>query len=419
MKKIIIAWLFLLIWWAAIWANSNSTEFQEAYLRAKANGITTMNSIESARMNDWVTREEMAKMISNYATNILWKIPDTSKSCYFLDSNINPDLVESVIKSCQLWLMWQWVVSFRPKDKVTRAEFWTVLSRLLYGSKYEWWEKYYTNHLKALKINWIMNNISNPSMNEVRWYVMIMMQRSSLKYNESLNENTTSTWTNEKIEDKNSEKITYADYLVATKVTSVIDWDTITVKLNWETISVRLIWVDAPEKTAKRYGHRECYWEEASEYLSKLLDWKDIYLEYDESQWRYDSYDRILAYVFLGSENINKKIISDWYGWEYTYNKPYKYQSEFKEAEKSAEKSNLWLWNTCHGERIALEENKDTTTTHTLWDIKWNINSKWVKIYHVPGCSHYEKTVITESTWERRFSTTQEAEAAWWRACID
>ena len=392
-------------------------EFQEAYSRAKANGITTMSSIESARMNDWLTREEMAKMISNYAVNILWEIPDTTKSCYFVDSNINPDLVQYVTKSCQLWLMWQWVSSFRPKDKVTRAEFGTVLSRLLYWNKYEWWEKYYTNHLKALQSNWIMNNISNPSMNEIRWYVMIMMQRSSFKYE---NNNILITWTNEKIDDKNN-KTTYADYLISTRVTNVIDWDTITVNLDWKTISVRLIWVDAPEKTTKRYGHKECYWEESSKYLSKLLDWKDIYLEYDESQWQYDSYDRILAYVFLNWENINEKIIKSWYGWEYTYNKPYKYQPEFKEAEQLAEKNNLWLWNTCHGERIPLEEgsNENVGITTTSWDIKWNINSKWVKIYHVPGCSHYEKTVINESAWERWFSTTQEAEAAWWRACID
>jgi hypothetical protein len=30
-----------------------------------------MNTMEKARMNDWITREEMAKMISNYATNVL------------------------------------------------------------------------------------------------------------------------------------------------------------------------------------------------------------------------------------------------------------------------------------------------------------------------------------------------------------
>ena len=142
MKKTILVSLSILFWFTALPMNATSTEFQDAYSRAKENGITTMNTIEWARMNDWLTREEMAKMISNYAVNILWKTPDTTKPCYFLDSNINPDLVQYVTESCQLWLMWQWVTSFRPKDSVTRAEFWTVLSRLLYWSVYEWWDPY-------------------------------------------------------------------------------------------------------------------------------------------------------------------------------------------------------------------------------------------------------------------------------------
>ncbi len=130
----------------------------------------------------------MAKMISNYAINVLWIQPDTSKNCYFVDSNINPNLVEYVTKSCQLWLMWQWVSSFRPKDSVTRAEFWTVLSRALWWDQYEWWFTYYGNHLKALKAEWIMNNISSPMDKEVRGYVMLMMMRSS-KINENVENN--------------------------------------------------------------------------------------------------------------------------------------------------------------------------------------------------------------------------------------
>ena len=150
MKKNIFSWLLLLFWLNLLRINASSTEFQDAYSRAKENWITTMNTIEWARMNDWLTREEMAKMISNYAVNILWKMPDTTIPCYFIDSNINPDLVQYVTESCQLWLMWQWVISFRPKDFVTRADFWTVLSRLLYWNTYEWWVPYFNKHLAVI-----------------------------------------------------------------------------------------------------------------------------------------------------------------------------------------------------------------------------------------------------------------------------
>lgn len=171
-----VSWLLFLSTFC-IWTEY-SPEMQQAYNWAYWNGITTMSSIEKANMNWNITREEMAKMISNYTINILWKSPDTTKSCLFSDSNINPNLLSSVIESCQLWLMGQWVISFRPKDSVTRAEFWTVLSRALRWNKNEWWITYYQNHLKALKSEWIMNNISSPMNKEVRGYVMLMLMRS-------------------------------------------------------------------------------------------------------------------------------------------------------------------------------------------------------------------------------------------------
>ena len=174
---IILAWI-LLISTFCIWAEYSS-ELQQAYKWAYENKITTMDSIEKANMKWNITREEMAKMISNYTINILWKTPDTTKTCLFIDSNINPDLVESVTISCQLWLMGQWITSFKPKDSVTRAEFWTVLSRSLRWNKNEWWSTYYENHLKALKSEWIMNKINTPMNKEVRGYVMLMLMRST------------------------------------------------------------------------------------------------------------------------------------------------------------------------------------------------------------------------------------------------
>ena len=140
-------------------------------------------------------------------------------------------------------------------------------------------------------------------------------------------------------------------------VKKVVDWDTISVILSWEVISVRLIWVDSPEKTTTRYWYTECFWEESSNYLKELLPkWTNIQLEYDQTQWLYDKHDRILGYVFLSGININEKIIRDWYWWEYTYNLPYRYQSDFIKAENYAIENNLWLWKECNWERISIEK---------------------------------------------------------------
>lgn len=133
------------------------------------------------------------------------------------------------------------------------------------------------------------------------------------------------------------------------KVEKVIDWDTIRVTLNWQSVKVRLIWIEAPESNDTRYGYTECYGQASSNYLTNLLSNKTIWLEYDSTQWKYDKYDRILAYIFLNWENINKKMIENWYAWENTFNLPYKYQSEFKKTESNARQWNKWLWNknTC------------------------------------------------------------------------
>ena len=180
MKKLCLISILWLVfnWIFCIW-REYTPELQQAYNWAYENQITTMSSIEKANMKWNITRQELAKMISNYATNILWRTPDTTKSCLFPDSNINPDLVSFVTESCQLWLMWQWVTSFKPTNYVTRAEFGTILSRALRWDKYEWWSNYYENHLKALKAEWIMKNISTPMDKEVRGYVMLMLMRSS------------------------------------------------------------------------------------------------------------------------------------------------------------------------------------------------------------------------------------------------
>jgi hypothetical protein len=91
--------------------------------------------------------------------------------------------------ACKLWLMWLQSngtpnTVFNPKAIVTRAQFGTMLSRLLYGPKYNapaQWSDYYSPHLKALQKDGIMNNISMPRNFELRGYVMIMMQRINEK----------------------------------------------------------------------------------------------------------------------------------------------------------------------------------------------------------------------------------------------
>ena len=84
MKKLFIIILCLSCLNLTVFVSAQySQELQEAYKWAYDNWVTTMDSIEKANMNWKITREEMAKMISNYAKNILWIVPDSTKPCLF------------------------------------------------------------------------------------------------------------------------------------------------------------------------------------------------------------------------------------------------------------------------------------------------------------------------------------------------
>ena len=174
-----------------------SQEMIAAYNWSYSKWITTMETIKQANTDKEITRAELAKMISNYAKNVLWKTPDTTKTCLFLNSNVSADLVQYMTESCQLWLMWQGISDFRPNDSVTRAEFWTVLSRMLFNTE-DWTDKYYSTHLAKLKSEWIISN-DNPDLKELRWFVMLMLMRSDNNYEWELAIIWPNSWYDDKI----------------------------------------------------------------------------------------------------------------------------------------------------------------------------------------------------------------------------
>lgn len=132
-------------------------------------------------------------------------------------------------------------------------------------------------------------------------------------------------------------------------VTRVVDGDTIIVDINGVEERIRLIGVNTPESVDPRRPV-QCFGKEASAFLKKILDGKEVTLEKDLSQGDTDKYHRLLRYVYLSDGTfINKLIIEEGYGHEYTYRTPYKYQSQFKKAEYEARtaKRGLWDENVC------------------------------------------------------------------------
>lgn len=127
-------------------------------------------------------------------------------------------------------------------------------------------------------------------------------------------------------------------------VTRVVDGDTIIADINGAQEKIRLLGVDTPETVDPRKPV-QCFGKEASSFTRSLLEGKEVRLESDPSQGDRDKYGRLLRYIFLPDGTfVNKEIITQGYGHEYTYRTPYQYQTDFKTAERSARETHRGLW---------------------------------------------------------------------------
>lgn len=205
-------------------------------------------------------------------------------------------------------------------------------------------------------------------------------------------------------------------------VSRVVDGDTIDVSIDGKVKRLRLIGINTPEIIDPRKPV-ECFGVEASNKAKTLLTGKKISLETDDSQGELDKYNRLLRYVFLeDGTNINLLMIKEGYAYEYTYDLPYKYQTEFKNAQKQAEanKAGLWSLNACNGDTTkSVSTNATETSNANFCTIKGNISSSKEKIFHMIGCGSYNKTVIDESKGEKWFCSEKEAIDAGWRKALN
>ena len=137
--------------------------------------------------------------------------------------------------------------------------------------------------------------------------------------------------------------------LPAYRVTKVVDGDTLAIHMNGENVTLRLIGLDTPETVDPRKPV-QCFGTEASNKAKELLTNAMITIETDPTQDTYDRYGRLLAYVYLpDSVLFNEYMIAEGYGHEYTYDKTYLYQADFKAAEQAAKQAHKGLWadNAC------------------------------------------------------------------------
>ncbi|NDK19296.1 thermonuclease family protein [Candidatus Gracilibacteria bacterium] len=187
---------------------------------------------------------------------------------------------------------------------------------------------------------------------------------------------------------------TQEEYLLVTKV---VDGDTIEVMINGKNEKLRLLGVDTPETVDPRKSV-ECFGKESSNKANEVLLNKKVKLVSDETQGDKDKYGRLLRYVYREDGVFyNKWIIENGYAHEYTYNKPYKFQTEFKQAEKTARENQLGLWSPeiCN---IPIMQEVPVTTINTT------TSNQQVTGGHIFYTSRHYKSVLyycdTDLTWQ-------------------
>lgn len=163
----------------------------------------------------------------------------------------------------------------------------------------------------------------------------------------------------------------------AAKVTKVIDGDTIEIDRGKGIEKVRFILVDSPE-TKHPKKQVEYYGKEASEFTTKWLEGRTIYLEKDVRET--DKYGRLLRYIWLvkpatnnptneeiGSYMFNSYLVRDGYAVVAQFPPDIKYVEILKTFEAYARQNNLGLYGvpiTVGTEaKGSTESVKDITTT--------------------------------------------------------
>lgn len=122
-------------------------------------------------------------------------------------------------------------------------------------------------------------------------------------------------------------------------VERIIDGDTIELASGDK---IRYLGVDTPETTS---GKNECYGAEAVRYnRDRVLD-REVRLEYDAACT--DRYGRLLAYVYVGDEMINRALLSRGYGDVLIIAPNGRYEAEMNDDVRRARAAKRGLWGAC------------------------------------------------------------------------
>ncbi len=239
-------------------------------------------------------------------------------------------------------------------------------------------------------------NTDNPSVVE-----QVVSAISNTEQNQTTSSEEVTNSTSAQETTQNSTDTTKSSELSFYSVTQVVDGDTIKININGKEETLRLIGLDTPETVDPR-KEVQCYGKEASNKAKELLSNRKVRIETDASQGTTDKYGRMLAYAYREDGLFyNKHMIEQGYAHEYTYGTPYKYQSEFKTAQKNAQASQLGLWSpsTCNGDTTSASTQTSTqtqaptpppVTTQSSGSLYYTSSHYTAKYYYPEACEDWK-----------------------------
>ena len=126
----------------------------------------------------------------------------------------------------------------------------------------------------------------------------------------------------------------------------VVDGDTIAVTFRGGVEMVRLIRVDTPGVAHPDYSDEPAqpYSEEAKEFTEDTINETEVVMTYEGDEPEWDKYDRLLAYIWLPDGTLfNKLLIEEGYARYYPWF-TFKFEEDFKEAEREAKLARRGMW---------------------------------------------------------------------------
>lgn len=180
-------------------------------------------------------------------------------------------------------------------------------------------------------------------------------------------------------------------------VSRVVDGDTIELS---DGDIVRLVGIDAPDRG-------ECYFEESSAALRKLVEGKSVKLLKDVTEA--DDFGRLLRYAILprGGESdllVDEYLVREGYAEPQTETRDKLYLHLLVAARDEAIREKRGLWGACDGVRPSERAQADTRPPSPTCTVKGNISAEnYGRTYFIPGCKNYAQVKIDPARGEQYF----------------